>query len=74
MNVALICRVFGTTTYAVIDSVDHEWQGVYASKASALRAAWAKGYTHAYGSGVFWDVTKVRVIPTKYHDFLIFSA
>ena len=38
----------------------------YGKKSDALRAASYMGYTHAIGSGTYWD--GVRKIPAKYHN------
>lgn len=39
---------------------------VYASKADAMRAAVAQGYTHATGSGTYWPLKSVRRIPRRF--------
>lgn len=38
----------------------------YPTKAAAMRAAAFDGYTHATGSGTYWE--GVRAIPDKYRD------
>lgn len=39
----------------------------YKTKADAMRAAAAEGYTHAEGSGTYWD--GIRKIPAKYREW-----
>jgi len=40
--------------------------GPTATKSEAMRQAWIAGYTHATGSGTYWD--GIRAIPIKCRD------
>ena len=66
-----VARIFSDVNYRYHispeenDILDARWTS-YETKAGALRAAAAVGYTHAIGSGTYWD--GVRTIPRRFRS------